>query len=234
MKIYYHLAKINNWEGITKSFFNCILKSEIYKDCNEIKIGCVSDQDFSSEYIDYLKSMPKVNFYELGKLKNYEMPTLKMLYEDCLASEKNFKLLYFHTKGVSLNLKRWKKDEHYFKNNYPKRNYKSFSEVKKSYRYTRYWAKHFLIKNYKTCINYLNKNDIVCLKKDDEKFIPVNFWWTNSHYIKKIEKPEIKKNRLEIPWEVRFDSEMWICSTNEVKIKSFLKRNDEYKKMFFL
>lgn len=227
IKIYYHIAKINNWSAITQYFFNSIFSSGLYDICNEIKIG-ISQNDQIKLNLSDLKfiNYPKIKICKFGKLLDYEFPTLQMLHEDSMLE--NFNLLYFHTKGASFDLEHWNSNKEVLKKQYFKRNYKKFEDVKKAYKYTRYWTKNFLIKNYKECLNLLEENDIVCLKKaHNENFIPINFWWSKSSYIKNLDQPKLIKDR--------YDAEIWVCKNKNKKIKSFLNRfDDEYRKLKFL
>lgn len=226
IKVYYHLAKINNWKNITKYFFKTLINCGLYDECEEIKVGLVSEKDeFSNKDFDFINNFLKLKIYKVGSLKDFELPTLEILYKDCMYE--NFKLLYFHTKGASFDLDNWNRNKETIKKQYKKRNYEKFEDVEKAYKYTRYWSNFFLIKNYKKCLNLLDNYDLVCLKKaHNENFIPVNFWWTNSEYIRSLKRPKFEKNR--------YDAEIWVCKNKEKKIKSFLEKVDEYKKIKFI
>lgn len=219
------MAKMNNWKNITNYFFKCLFSSGLYDVCDEIKIGCVGEEEFTKYDLDFLLNFSKIKIYKLGNLSCFEIETLKLLYKDCCS--KNFNLFYFHTKGASLSLESWKKNKDILKKQYHIRNYMKFEDVKKAYRCTRYWTKYFLINNYKNCLNLLNNSDIVCLKRShNDKFIPINFWWSKSDYIRTLPFPEMTKDR--------YDAEMWVCKNKQKKITSFLGRVDEYKKVKFL
>lgn len=226
IKIYYHLAKINNWRKITEYFFKNLINYGLYDECNEIKIGCVSEKNkFSNKDFDFISNLSKLKIYDVGLPSNFELPTLEILYKDCMYE--NFKLFYFHTKGASFNLSSWKNNKEIIKKQYNKRNYCKFEDVEKAYKYTRYWTNFFLIKNYKKCLDLLEECDLVCLKKaHNENFIPINFWWSNSNYIRSLKKPKLEKNR--------YDAEIWVCENKQKKIKSFLEKIDEYKKIKFI
>jgi hypothetical protein len=227
IKIYYHVAKINNWLQITKYFFNSILNCGLYQDSQEIKICLVGNNlnDLNVLNLEnFFKKYNKIKIFKFYDVLNYEFPTIQMLHDDAFLED--FSCLYFHSKGASFNLDRWNAEKEILKIQYAKRDYKNFEDVNRAYKYTRYWTRNLLIKNYKKCLDFLDSNDIVCLKKaHNENFIPINFWWSKSKYIRTLNRPRMIKDR--------YDAELWICK-NKGKIKSFLNRIDEYKKNKFL
>lgn len=221
IKLYYHLALINNWMEVTDFFFESVISSGLYEKCDSIEIIFVGSKDNEPKF--KFSSLKKINIKYGGELNKFEFPTLKKLWEESFSCDSN--IFYFHSKGVSFDEKRWDSQKDTIKKHYSSRNYKSYSDVKSAYFRTRYWLRRCLIEQFENCLSCLEEKDIVCLShKSNLKFFPSNFWWSKSSYIQNLSSPVMKKDR--------YDAEMWTFKDG-VKVHSFIGKNDEYK-MFML
>ena len=137
-----------------------------------------------------------------------ETETLISLRDFC-ESNSNYKVFYFHTKGISqhcLNGESW-----------------------------RLMMEYFTIDKWKTCLEYLNEYDAVgsnlkvlgpttwsdgtqSWEKSGTRHFVGNFWWANSSYINQLDDKFLSS-------DFRLDREFWIGSGNG-KMKSLYQPKD--------
>ncbi len=145
----------------------------------------------------------KYNFVNILDIRDtseeniYEQQTLNYLHEFSKHNP-NTKILYIHTKGISI-----------------------FSETQKE------WLEILtktLVYDWKTCIEYLNNNDIVAIndngnnhRKDNnlQTIVSGNFFWANTNYIATLPNP--KDTHIYGKDNTRYDYELWITH-NKPKI----------------
>ena len=151
--------------------------------------------------------MPKYNITnETHDIKKCEFPTLDKIWED--SQTEKFKVLYLHTKGVTHD-----ENDEYFTNWI---RHLSYFNIEK-------WEDRIKnLDNYDTSgLNYIinpkeNKNKLVrqsirMIEKSSEyeraKHYKGNFWWANSHHIKKLKKSSdlvLDGNYLKRRWIAEF------------------------------
>ena len=220
IRIYYHLAVVNNWREITNFFFESLISSGLYEKCDSVSVVFVG----STERPEFdFSGLGKIKFFHGGDLDQFEFPTLQRLWEESFEHESH--IFYFHSKVASFDQDKWDDQKDTIKRQYAARNYESHHDVKSAYSCTRRWLRRCLVEQFEHCLSYLEKHDIVCLKHNSNlKFFPSNFWWSKSSYIKSLGHPIMKKDR--------YDAEMWAFKEG-VKVNSFIGKNDEYGLVMF-
>ena len=207
--IFYHVGQIGDWAPIYQSQVHRLYASGLIQKASHIHFGVNGDQK--------LFSVPETAVIQNNNNKKEETDTLISLKT---FAEKNidYKILYFHTKGVS-------------KNTLQTNAWRLFME-------------YFVIDKWKECVEYLNKYD--CCGTDylksnkhilskrrseyaprsriqtldgpvkypgkDTTFFSGNFWWANSSYINSLDEKYLNSY-------YRLDREIWIGSNKNCKAK---------------
>ena len=184
-KIYgfYHICTTIGWKIIVDDQIQKIINSGLYDDTTKIFVSIVGPE---------INKIVLPTKFEIIHFSNdtscYEREILKYIHTFCNKSKDNVNLWYIHSKGISHIAKpTWKTVW----------DWKQFME-------------HFVIKQYKNCIEILKNND-TCgpnLHKEPKLHYSGNFWWANSNYVKSLEL-NIQQDYL--------GPEMWICSNNNAK-----------------
>lgn len=168
--IFYHLCpkSKNNIDHliIIDEQINDLISSGLYNQCEKIFYGCSCENCdvFLDNYFNKYSKFKKLDKAILPNVMCYENMTINSMIEFSKKSKKEFYGLYFHTKGTT-----------------------SISE------YQSYWRKfmsYFLIKNYKLCVDILNRGFYTCgVDYIDfiNKHYAGNFFWFNSNYVKKLD-----------------------------------------------
>jgi hypothetical protein len=178
--IFYHIYQHGPWKEIFNEQWRLLLKNNLIDVSDFTFLGINGDQMFSSEY-------PRV----FGKInlnpEQEESDTLKALYSFC-KDNLNYKVLYFHTKGVS----------HYTPQTSDWRNMMNY----------------FCIERWEKCVKLLDQYDAVgCNLQDydDNKIarphFSGNFWWANARYINTLDHSWLNSFN-------RFAREFWIGTGN--------------------
>jgi len=123
-------------------------------------------------------------------LKQYELPTLKLVYDFCKKNP-DYKVLYLHTKNVGKEINECIEDQ---------------------IKYTMY----FLITKWKDCIRELDIYNTagVDLRKEPVLHYSGNFWWANASYINTLVDPPEFNDLIKYPNplnSLRHNQEFWIC-----------------------
>lgn len=215
IKIYYHLAVMNDWRNITDFFFESVISSRLYEKCDSLDVVFVgSGEKPKFNYSD----LSKINLTYGGELDAFEFPTLQKLWKECL--DQDCDIFYFHSKGSSFDPIRWGHHEETIKRQYACRKYQKYSDVQSAYSHTRRWLRRCLIDRFEDCLMRLDANDVVCLAhKEKSRFFPSNFWWSKSSYVKSLGYPIMRKDR--------YDAEMWPFKEH-ARIDSIIGEADEY------
>lgn len=201
---FYHIAAINNWIDILKEQKSICDKLNIKPHCGFL--GNKNQLDIAIEYGLDIK-------YFSTNIKNYEIPTLKLLYD---WSKKNLDsyVMYFHTKGASSNA------NDIFKTKW------------------RHIMNDFVIKNYQNNIQILEstKKDVIGVNWTNAKgfnHFSGNFWIAKTNYINCLIDPyDYSKNggingKIQIgkePW-ARMSAEMWIGDNKTTNAESLFCQN---------
>jgi hypothetical protein len=194
-----HCFTINDWEDRFTRQVNRIHSSGLYDGADEIYIFITDPSNLLEEKIlTILNPYPKIilMYSNVNHGEGYKaiskVDDLGKLNDDC-------KILYFHTKGVFNKYKDFKT--------------RDIDELK--LKGVDCWVEmmeHFLIDNWKECINRLDENDTVGLTCNGDWWWG-NFWWATSNHIKK-----------NIPFKTyyqgsRWQSESWLHEANQERSK---------------
>jgi hypothetical protein len=173
--IFYHIYQVNNWKEIYKEQMSLIINSGLYDKTEFINIGINGNmilQNNDNKIICNINPNPEKE----------ESDTLKRL-KDFAEKNDDYKILYIHTKGVTINsdpVNDWRKYMNYYN-----------------------------IERWKYMLTLLDNYDTVgCNYKEESNYGPYphfsgNFWWARSEYIKKLDNKFLDSN-------FRFDREFWI------------------------
>jgi beta-1,4-mannosyl-glycoprotein beta-1,4-N-acetylglucosaminyltransferase len=202
--IYFHICCINNWEEIVSRLLFKIKNSGLYMLIKEIKCVILGDPNNSPIFND-----PKINIIcQSLDINLFESKTINLIYDDCIKSGEEFKILYIHSKGVR-----------HVNNPKCEKNVYDWVEL----------LSYFNIYNHKLCLTELNNCDAVGANLQSANDCPLhysgNFWWSTSSHIKKINTTSKTNSFYNAP-------EFWVTSINGV-YKSLWNSNthhynDEY------
>jgi len=176
--IVYHIYCVNNYIDIVKEQVERLLKSGLYDWCDRFEVCCT---DVTNEFIgidEQFQGLTKVNINKTDK-NSYEYWPIKLIWN--ISQENPGEVLYFHTKGVS--------------NTYKNIVTKEISDRKtRGIKWWREIMEHFLIDNYKDCIEALQSSDH-CGVTCNQGWYWGNFWWSNLKFIKDNESPTLFGDR---------------------------------------
>lgn len=176
--VVYHVYCINDWANVAEEQIERIINSGLYDAADKIfatlniKDGWGNFLDDENKVTSLFTKYPKI---EVSYHTNhYEYAGIKKAWD--LGQDENVKVLYLHAKGVSNKYRRYDKQE-------------EISEKKvtciKSWREV---LEHFLIDNWKTCLEKLDEYDNVGVTCDNGWFWG-NFWWSQSKHLKTKTEP---------------------------------------------
>lgn len=160
--IYIHVCCLNNWKDVFDRILFKIKHSGLYD--KTVEIRCVILGDYDNSIND-----PKIKIvYKSPDISLYERVTINKIYNNSIATDTNYNILYLHTKGVSYE----KQSQPYKKNIYDWVEYMLF----------------FTVYHYKKCLTLLEKYNGVGVNL---QFLPTlhfsgNMWWSKSSHIRKL------------------------------------------------
>lgn len=201
--IYYHIFAINNWYDIVFEQMTILKKTKLLEN-SIIRVGILyNDINEGKKTINFLEKFDNVEIMFSKNNSTFgESETLSMLKDFSMICEKNFNILYIHTKGVT--------------------HYNTIRE--KPVKEWRNMMEYFLIENWKKCIKKLNDNYDCCginyqnhngNINGEFKLIKIfngNFYWCKTDYIKKLDK--------KLLFEHKYSCENWLTTSNP-KVYSF-------------
>lgn len=180
--VFYHVYQGPNWEILYQHQIHALYLSGLVKNVNTFHIGVVGKEDL----FDY----PDNSTITIWPENNEETDTLKLVKSFC-ENNKDKKILYFHTKGIS--------------------------KMSRNQNSWRLFMEHYMIHNWKHCIQLLDAHDTVGVNLDARTWIGFhphysgNFWWANSEYINKLDHSYLDAN-FEPKDHSRCYREFWIGS----------------------
>lgn len=203
--IFYHIGQIGLGAFVYQQQIHRLYCSGLIDAANYIHFGVNGDKE--------LFNVPDKANITYNKNWKEETETLIDL-KDFAYQNPDYKILYFHTKGVSKN-----------------------TLVANSWRLM---MEYFVIDRWRECIEYLNEYD--CVGQSFKPLGPTiwsdgsitenvgrgcfcgNFWWANSLYIQTLDHKYLETN-------YRFDREFWIGTNPDCKAKSMqdLELDEEFK-----
>jgi hypothetical protein len=185
--IFIHLYQKNHWAQIFEDQIIKLQQSGVYDTADYIHIGVNGDLALPFHLV-------KVNVYKRNENIDLEADTLVDLHTFC-KSNPDYKVLYIHSKGCSHGT-----NSPYYNNINSWRTY----------------LEHFVIDNWKRCVDLLDSYDTVGTEWEELAWIAGdfihlphyagNFWWARADYISKLD-PEYIFTRNE--W-TRWKGEFWI------------------------
>ena len=195
--IFYHLYQINDWKKLYQEQINSLIVSGLYEKCDFIHIGINGDQG-----LPFVLNKMRINYNEN---KILEANTLNSLWDFCNQNP-DYKVLYFHSKGVT---------------------HLNNVHCKYTTNAWRIYLEYFVINKWEECVQDLNEYDCVGTEWKDYSLLQDqntqeyvkepnlhyagNFWWANASYIQKLDLDYIYNERDE---KGRYRSEFWIGTKN--------------------
>jgi glycosyltransferase involved in cell wall biosynthesis len=199
--IFYHLAQLNDWEMLYQEQMQALIVSGLYDQCEFIHVGINGTEPLPL-------SLSKVR-YKYNPELVLEGYTLTDLWNFC-SEHHDYKVLYFHSKGVS-----WNKD------NAAETNVPNLLFKVKQWRLS---LEFFTIHKWKQNIQLLDQYDCVGsefqtqtilgshdFKEFHSPHFKGNFWWANSSYIRTLDPFYLLD---ETGGWTRWRSEHWIGTGN--------------------
>lgn len=185
-QIYFHIATIGKYQDIFDEIYSQIIESNLINQVGSINLCIVGQGDLMIQEND------KIKIYQDSDISSGEFFTLDLLKTFSDSVEKNHKILYLHTKGVTTPdnpcIEDWRK-----------------------------YMTYFNINQYEKCLYSLNQYDScgVDLVNDPTLHYSGNIWWANSSYIKELPTiNEIKFPKTPPILSIRHNAEFWIGMGN--------------------
>jgi hypothetical protein len=200
LAIFYHIFQSNLGAFIYQQQVHRLYTSGLIQEASHIHFGVNGNQE--------LFNVPEKTIVTYNQNHKEETDTLISLRDFCKENSE-YKVLYFHTKGVSkesMNAESW-----------------------------RLMMEYFVIDKWKECVKYLENYDAVgsnlkilgpttwsdgkqSWEKAGTQHFVGNFWWANASYVNRLNDEFLKSN-------FRLDREFWI-GTGGGKIKSLYQPKD--------
>jgi len=188
--IFIHIALLNGWDEIINKYILLIQNSGLLFRVEKIYLCFIGE--FAKINLDFKKEiLEKIIIIHVDmNLESFELPTQKLLYDFC-CNNKEYNVLYIHTKGVGKEINPCIED----------------------------WINYmlyFLIENHVDTLEKLQKYHTagVDLREWPTLHYSGNFWWAKSSYIATLPDPVLFNNLLEYPNPLnsqRHNQEFWIC-----------------------
>ena len=171
--VYFAYLLPNKWHDVIIEQLDSLKKLDLYNIASNIYMSVVSDDvELNKLKILLSEKYNKIELVNIFKENVYEYPGIKTLYE---ISEEDTLILYFHSKGVTSNLHRYRQC---------------------LFKYT--------VENYVEIIKEFNENEklnIAGIIPHVTGFVYYNFFWVKNDYVRKYcIAPNVEKNRYN--WEV--------------------------------
>lgn len=185
-QIYFHIATIGKYQDIFDEIYSQIIESNLINQVDSINLCIVGQGDLTIQEND------KIKIYQDSDISSGEFFTLDLLKTFSDSVEKNHKILYLHTKGVTTP------DNPYIDD-------------------WRKYMTYFNVNQYEKCLYSLNQYDScgVDLVSEPALHYSGNFWWANSDYIKTLPSiAQISDPNSEQKATLRHNGEFWIGMGN--------------------
>ena len=99
--VFYHLCTIGPWESIFREQMGLLLSSGLYEKAEYIYVCVVGATKYFTLMTETINKLDKIKPMWCGSASAWEFPTLLQLYKFAKFHKENYKVLYFHGKGVS-------------------------------------------------------------------------------------------------------------------------------------
>ncbi len=160
------MATMNHWKEVTSQILDRIASAGLLEATTRLHLGVVGQQDAATF------ATPKIVVMPLSQqLKDYEFPTLRMLWQHCQITD--CFLYYLHTKGVS------------------------YGPNPKSDRW-RNSMLNLIVDRWSESVQALAQKD-ACggIYRHRRRYFAGNFWWSKSAYIRTLAEPRFVRSRLD-------------------------------------
>ena len=209
IKVFFHLAIMgNDFQKIHDELITKIVANDLLIICDTFTVCVVGDIDRLTKFEN-----PKVEYFKVGEINDYEFPTLQFIEEEINETDENIKILYINGLGVTND-----------------------SIYKQSWRK---YLTYFNIIKWEECIKALDNGYDVCgvdWRTDPVPHFSGNFWWANSSYLKTLPKIQTL-NKPDSPrvLTLRHNAEMYIGMNKDVKPR-ILHQSDvsQYSRHLFM
>ena len=158
--VFIHICCMNDWKERVSAFLTLFRSSGLYNHVDTIFCGVLGDSNCVSEILELDAKISIL--HHSSDLTLYEISTINKLLQYVLSAsdEKEFYLLYIHTKGVT------------------KPAHKNVSD----------WINYmlyFLVEKYETCLEHLKSFECVGvnLQASPQLHYSGNFWWSKKSFI---------------------------------------------------
>jgi hypothetical protein len=153
INVYFHLATIGEYQIIYDELINKVIDSEFINKINVFYTCVVGDGILNSKIHEKIKTI------RVGRVNEFEFPTLEKIESDISLTNDNIKILYFNGLGVTDN-----------------------TPNKKSWRD---YLSYYNISLHEICITSLDEYDVcgVDWRTNPSPHFSGNFWWANSNYL---------------------------------------------------
>lgn len=208
--IFYHVYQLNNWLEISNDQMATIQNSGLFNAADYVHIGVNGSQPINLN----LKKNHKIK-YNSPEYFDGETETMLDLYDFCLTN-KEYKVLFLHTKGVTLHN----------------------TEFEANVVFWRKYMERFNIDNWKRCCELLNDYDCVGTEWETDMVLggqsfvspcySGTFWWANAEYISKLDRNFLFLNSRDIPGSRRFQCEFWIGTGNPNYYNFYTSNKNKY------
>jgi hypothetical protein len=180
--VFFHIATIGNYQEVVDEMFIELTNSGLINVAKEINLCIVGDEpvklpNFKNMVVHQSDNILFGEFYTLNKIKEFSNKTTN-----------NHKVLYIHTKGVTVPNNMCIVD-------------------------WRQYMMYFNVNKHTEAISLLNEYDTcgVDLVNEPTKHYSGNFWWSNTSFIKKLPFiDEISKPTSKAILTVRHNAEFWL------------------------
>ena len=188
--IFIHIALLDGWYERLGKYLLLIKNSGLLSRVNNVYLCFVGDSDISKlDFDDDIIAKIIIKRVD-SNLKVFEVPTQKLLY-DFSCVNKDYNVLYIHTKGVGQKINLCIED----------------------------WINYmlyFLVEKHDDVLELLKTYNTVGVDLREEPTLHYsgNFWWAKSSYISSLPDPVLFKDLSKYPNPLnseRHNQEFWIC-----------------------
>lgn len=203
--IFYHATLINDWKTIIEEQKNILIRSKLSSAMSNLYFGLYGNNEDMNDVINEFKCVfPSMFVYGNSRYDCYEYYILSTIKDFVELLKEECYIFYFHSKGITA----------------------MEEESKSRMKDWRDLMQHFLIKNWKSCIEKLEEGYDCCgvnwhvLPKPH---FSGNFWWANSEYLKKLPNVDMLDKR---------EHEFWI-GLKQPRLYCFYESNvDHYRENY--
>ena len=173
--VVYYAYLVNEWRALVAEQINHLKSSGLYDAATVVWVMSSGTQKDFEELKGMMAPHDKI-LLEHTANNSFELPGISKV--KGLGDSGDWKILYFHTKGVA--------------NNFQDAASRKVSDLKVAgARSWRLFMEYFLIDRWKDCVKALDENDVVAAYYNHgDKWPYGNFWWATSAHIKTCEQPQ--------------------------------------------